>query len=164
MASSTINNVTATTAASEPIVEAAPDFEAAIAKLQTIVKDAREMQTTLKLIQKAYAKACKGKKGKKTGVRKQGTPSGFVKPAALSDELSTFLGLPQGAELPRTEVTKKLSEYIKANNLQNPTDRRTILPDAKLKALLKPTEDAKVTYFNLQTYLKPHFQKAAVVV
>jgi DNA topoisomerase-3 len=35
--------------------------------------------------------------------------------------------------LPRTEITKKLWDYIKANNLQDPKDKRTILADAKLK-------------------------------
>jgi chromatin remodeling complex protein RSC6 len=35
--------------------------------------------------------------------------------------------------MPRTEITKKLWDYIKANNLQDPKDKRTIIADDKLK-------------------------------
>ena len=37
--------------------------------------------------------------------------------------------------MPRTEIVKKLWDYIKANNLQDANDKRTILADAKLKPL-----------------------------
>ena len=35
----------------------------------------------------------------------------------------------------RTEVVKKIWDYIKANNLQNPADKRSIQADAKLQAV-----------------------------
>ena len=38
--------------------------------------------------------------------------------------------------MPRTEVTKQLWVYIKENNLQDPDNKRDILPDAKLKEVL----------------------------
>jgi len=50
------------------------------------------------------------------------------------------------APLPRTEVIKKPWEYIKAHNLQNPANKRNILCDAKLLAILGKPE---VTMFEL---------------
>jgi len=50
------------------------------------------------------------------------------------------------APLPRTEVIKKLWEYIEAHNLQNPANKRNILCDAKLLAILGKPE---VTMFEL---------------
>lgn len=43
---------------------------------------------------------------------------GLKKPVKLQSELAEFLG---AKELPRTEITKKLWEYIKANKLQTKT-------------------------------------------
>ena len=84
-------------------------------------------------------------------------PSGFAKPAKISDALCSFLGQPSGTEMARTEVTKYLTKYIKEHQLQDPSNRRIINCDAQLSGLLnvKPTDE--VTYFNLQRYMKPHF-------
>ena len=87
-------------------------------------------------------------------------PSGFVKPTRISNELAEFLGLAAGTELARTEVSKKINNYITKNNLQEETNRRKINPDAKLRTLLKlQPEDDALTYFNLQRYLAQHFPK-----
>ena len=51
-----------------------------------------------------------------------------------SNELAAVVG---SAPLPRTEVVSKVWEYIKANNLQNPANKREILADDKLKAVLR---------------------------
>lgn len=84
-------------------------------------------------------------------------PSGITKPALLSEELCTFLEKPVGTEMARTEVTKHLSAYIKEHNLQFKEDKRKIKPDAKLQKLLNIKKGDEVTYFNLQTYMKPLF-------
>ena len=44
---------------------------------------------------------------------------GLSKPVKLKNELATLLG---ATELPRTEITKKLWDYIKANKLQTKTE------------------------------------------
>ena len=64
----------------------------------------------------------------------------------------------------RTEVTKHLTKYIKANNLQDESDKRKILPDKKLTKLLKLPKGEQVTYFNLQKWMKPHFASAKTQV
>ena len=91
--------------------------------------------------------------------RKPRQPSGFAKPTYLSNDLCTFLELPSGSEIPRTEVTRRLLNYVKENNLQNPESKREILMDDKLKSLLKPQDDEVVTYFNIQRLLKIHYVK-----
>ena len=54
-------------------------------------------------------------------------------PKNLSPELEAVVGK---GPMPRTEVTSKVWAYIKANNLQKETDKRTIVPDAKLGAVI----------------------------
>ena len=54
------------------------------------------------------------------------------KPLTLSADLEAVIGK---GPLPRTEVVKKLWEYIKKHNLQNPTNKRNILADDKLKKI-----------------------------
>ncbi|MEE4288598.1 MAG: SWIB/MDM2 domain-containing protein, partial [Erythrobacter sp.] len=55
------------------------------------------------------------------------------KPVQLSPELEAVVGK---GPMPRTEVTSKVWAYIKANDLQKATDKRTIVPDAKLGAVI----------------------------
>lgn len=98
------------------------------------------------------------RKKRKTGNR---APSGFVKPADISDELAKFLGKPKGTQLARTEVTREINTYIRDHKLQDPQNRRRILPDSKLKKLLKLKSSDELTYFNLQRYMSPHFPKSA---
>lgn len=56
------------------------------------------------------------------------------KAVVLAEPLAEFL---EELVLPRTHVAKRISAYIKKNNLQNPNDRRQIICDDKLKALFK---------------------------
>jgi chromatin remodeling complex protein RSC6 len=69
---------------------------------------------------------------------------GLNKPVKLKKELAAFLG---AKELPRTEITKKLWDYIKANKLQTKTENgkpenagKFIVADAKLLPIFKNTK------------------------
>lgn len=55
------------------------------------------------------------------------------KPMNLSPELEAIVGK---GPMPRTEVTSKVWAYIKSNDLQKASDKRTIVPDAKLGAVI----------------------------
>lgn len=88
-------------------------------------------------------------------------PSGFTKPSLISNELATFLGVPTGTQMARTEVTKEINKYIRAQNLQDPKNGRVIIADGKLRKLLKLNKSDELTYFNLQRYMSPHFPKTA---
>jgi chromatin remodeling complex protein RSC6 len=88
-------------------------------------------------------------------------PSGITKPVAISDELAVFLGVAPGTLVPRNEVTKGVSAFVKKNEISDPANKQRFVLDERpaaktLRALLgNPTED--VTYFNLQKYLKHHY-------
>ncbi|MCB1061635.1 MAG: hypothetical protein KDN20_01790 [Verrucomicrobiae bacterium] len=69
---------------------------------------------------------------------------GLNKPVTLKSELAEFLG---AKELPRTEITKKLWDYIKKNGLQTKTANgkpenggKFIVADAKLLPIFKKTK------------------------
>jgi chromatin remodeling complex protein RSC6 len=113
----------------------------------------RQTARELKNAQKASQK-----KKRKVGNR---APSGFVKPALISNELASFLGKPEGSEMARTDVTREINKYIRTNNLQDKENGRKINPDKKLTSLLKLKKDDELTYFNLQRYMSPHFAKAS---
>jgi chromatin remodeling complex protein RSC6 len=97
------------------------------------------------------------RRARKTGNR---APSGFVKPTLISLELANFLGKEQGTLLARTAVTREINSYIREHSLQDPKNGRRILPDTKLRKLLKVGKAEELTYFNLQRYMSPHFAKA----
>ena len=94
-------------------------------------------------------------------------PSGITKPVAITDELAIFLEVAPGTLVPRNEVTKGVSTYVKKHEISDPTNKQKFVlddrPAAKvLRALLgNPVED--VTYFNLQKYLKHHYIMSEVV-
>jgi len=111
----------------------------------------KKVERELKIAQKAGQK-----RKRKSGARQ---PSGFVKPTLISDDLAAFLCRPKGTELARTEVTREINAYIREHKLQDPSNGRKINPDDKLKTLLSIQPTDELTYFNLQRYMSPHFQK-----
>lgn len=90
--------------------------------------------------------------------RSSNTCSGFLKPVSISKEMCKFTGWDPKNQYSRVQVTKYICDYIKNNELQNPEDRRQIQVDKKLKKLLKYDKSSSpLTYYHLQTLLKPHF-------
>lgn len=76
--------------------------------------------------------------------------SALMKPMKPSPQLAQVVG---SDALPRSEMTKKLWAYIKANNLQNPANKRNILCDDKLKAIMGKDE---VTMFEMTGLVNKH--------
>ncbi|KAK6253589.1 hypothetical protein QUC31_015309 [Theobroma cacao] len=81
--------------------------------------------------------------------------SGFLAPLPLSDALVNFFGTGENA-LSRADVVKRMWEYIKQNDLQDPSDKRRILCDDKLKELL---EVDSFNGFTIPKLLTTHFIK-----
>lgn len=127
-------------------------------KLTSIQNEVKSFQQTLKLLVKEYEKQKKiiAKVQKKRDNAKK-SPSGFAKPCKISVELCKFIGVPEGTERSRTDITRFINAYVKEKNLNNPENRREFFPDEKLRAILNVNEKDKVTYFILQRLIAHHF-------
>ena len=134
-----------------------------MAKLNQLSSMIASLKTEYRSIEKKWTRELKAaqksssKKKKRAGNR---APSGFVKPTKISDELAKFLEKPTGTEMARTDVTREINKYIRSHNLQDVGNGRKINPDQKLQTLLKLKKTDELTYFNLQRYMSPHFQKS----
>jgi len=103
---------------------------------------------------KAAAKKAPAKKAaaKKAPAKKRVPNAAFMKPLTPSAALAAIIG---AGALPRTEVTKKIWEYIKKNNLQDQAKRTMINADAKLKEIFKK---AQVSMFELTKLVNSHLK------
>ena len=143
------------------IAEQSADFHTKLNQLSNMIASLKSEYLSL---EKKWSKELKAsqklntKKKRKAGNR---APSGFVKPTRISDELASFLGKEKGTQMARTEVTREINTYIRANTLQDKENGRKINPDSKLASLLKLKKTDELTYFNLQKYMSPHFAKAS---
>jgi len=79
--------------------------------------------------------------------------SAFMKPLTPSAALAKVVG--KGA-IPRTEVIKKIWEYIKEHKLQDEANRRMINADTKLKAVFDGK--AQVSMFELTKLVNGHLK------
>lgn len=86
-------------------------------------------------------------------VPKESKPNAaFMKPLTPSAELAAVIG---AEPVPRTEVTKKIWDYIKANKLQDEANKRNINADVKLEKIFgKP----QVTMFEMTKLVSAHLQ------
>ena len=144
-----------------PVTEQSVEFLAKLQQLGVMISSLKNEYRGLEKkwtreLKVAQKQGCKRKR--KAGNR---APSGFVKPTRISDELAIFLEKSTGSEMARTEVTRDINKYIRTNKLQDESNGRKIIPDAKLSALLKLGKDDELTYFNLQRFMSPHFAKAS---
>ena len=140
-------------------------FTEFIGKFQTMISSFNALKTELRSLEKITVKQLKIAEKLSNKKRRKGNraPSGFVKPSLISDELAKFLDKPSGTEMARTDVTREINKYIRANNLQDKSNGRKINPDKQLTQLLKIEESVDLTYFNLQKYMGPHFPKVVKV-
>jgi len=91
---------------------------------------------------------CMAKK-QKTEAKKAN--AAFLKPVQPDDSLAAIVG---STPLPRTELTKKLWEYIREHKLQDPKEKRNINADDKLKAIFNGKQ--KVSMFEMTKLVNEH--------
>ena len=141
-------------------------YASVLTKLQSAQAVLASIRAEVNELKRQHARelraANKANKRRKTNANR--APSGFVKPTLISNELAAFLGKPEGSVLARTEVTREVNAYIRAQQLQDKDNGRKINPDAKLLKLLKLKKGEELTYFNLQKYMAAHFAKSVPAV
>jgi len=103
---------------------------------------------------KPVAKAAPAKKApaKKAPAKKRTPSAAFMKAMTPSAALAAVIG---DKAMPRTEVTKKLWEYIKKNGLQDQAKKTMINADAKLKDIFKK---AQVSMFEMTKLVSSHLK------
>jgi len=166
--------VSSTPVEAAPVAPVAPattldeDIKALVALAATARETLSTFQAQLKRLEKRVHRDMKDARKRRrrvkvdeNGVEVKRAPSIFERPTQVTQELLTFLGRPAATLMSRSEVTKALNDYVKANNLKNKHD---IKPDAPLRALLAIGVDEPLTYFNLQRYLNRHYIKAVPAV
>jgi len=125
-------------------------------KMATAKKAAKKAAPAKKApANKAAAKKKKAAPAKKAAAKKapakKRTPNAaFMKPMTPSPSLAAIIG---DKPVPRTEVTKKVWEYIKKHNLQDSAKRTMINADAKLKEIFKK---AQVSMFEMTKLINGH--------
>jgi len=101
---------------------------------------------------KAPAKKAAPKKAKKSGAKRKPNAA-FMKPMTPSSTLASVVG---GMPLPRTEVTKKIWDYIKKNKLQDAVNKRLINADEKLRQVFGGKK--QVSMFEMTKLVSSHLK------
>ena len=112
-----------------------------------------------KAVKKAAKKAAPKKAVKKVAKKKAAAPkkksarkpnAAFMAPLTASPVLAEVIG---SKPLPRTEIVKKIWDYIRKNNLQDKKNRRMINADTKLKPLFGKDQ---ISMFDLAKIVSKH--------
>ena len=97
------------------------------------------------------------KKARKSSAKKSGKKrvpnAAFMKPMNPSSQLAAVVG---SSPMPRTEVTKKLWQYIKRKGLQDAKERRMINADENLRAVFGGK--GKVSMFEMTKLVNKHLK------
>ena len=89
----------------------AEQFTALLAQLSVLRSQVTSITSQVRALSKNHEREVKAASKSARKKRKSGNrqPSGFVKPAVISDELAGFLGKSKGTEMARTEVTREIN-------------------------------------------------------
>ena len=121
----------------------------AAAKKPAVKKAAKKAAPAKKAVKKVAKKAAPAKKAK-APAKKRTPNAAFMKAMTPSNALAAIIG---DRPVPRTEVTKKVWEYIKKNNLQDASKRTMINADAKLREIFKK---GQVSMFEMTKLINNH--------
>ena len=116
-------------------------FSVLMVSMKAFTKTVRETMTSFQSELRSLASQSKklSKKGRKR-TRGNKTPNGFTKTVSVSPEMLKFCSKPSETLMSRNEVNQFIHSYIREHNLQNPSNKRQIVPDSKLKKILDLTK------------------------
>jgi chromatin remodeling complex protein RSC6 len=140
----------------QQVAERVATRDAEVARL--LKENAHDHKLMVRLHQREVKYARKNRRQSANGETRKHAPSGFNKPTLVPETLVKFLGLESGVEMPRTKVTSALYQYVKTNGLQSHMvdgkfDKRTIVPDAKLRTLFGLGKDETIEFKTFQTHV-----------
>lgn len=136
-------------------------INAVYGKVQSLSTELATVKAQLRLAMKMYEKKVKAlsksnKKQRKANPNRK--PTGFQLPTKISDDLADFLKVARGSEMSRTDANKLIHKYIKEHNLKEATNGRNITCDGALGKLVGDLKGEQLTFFNLQKYMKHHYE------
>ena len=140
-----------------PAAKKKPAAKKVVAKKPAAKKVAAKKPVAKKVVakkpaaKKVAAKKAPAKKAKATTARKPN--AAFMKPLTPSAALAAVVG---ANPLPRTDVTKKVWDYIKKHKLQDSVNRRNINADDKLKAVFGGKKT--VSMFEMTKLISAHLK------
>jgi upstream activation factor subunit UAF30 len=145
----------------EPVAAAAPSGFAEIQTLLAgLISTVKEVVGKVKALEKDYEKKRKiVEKAEKRRANARTSPSGFAVPVPISADMAAFLKVAPGTLLSRTDVTRRITAYVKEHELYDPKNKRQIRPDGALAKILGTADKEEVSYFSLQKHLRNHFVK-----
>ena len=132
---------------------------AGAAKKSTPAKKAAAKKSTASAKKAAPAKKAAAKSGAKTAAKSGGAAAkrapnpAFMKAMTPSAELGAVVGT---SPMPRTEVTKKVWEYIRKNNLQDQANKRQINADDSLRKVFGGKKS--VSMFEMTKLVNQHLK------
>ena len=131
-------------------------FERVAETHRQILELAKTMEASIKTLRKELKKSCKKRR------RTTGAPSNLMKPVKLSDELCDFLETERGTLMTRGRVTSLINSYATEKGLKKPENKRIIVVDKALAALLGVELSEEVQIFRVPKHLKlrNHYIKA----
>ena len=124
-----------------------------------IEADFRKLLRKMNKYTKNLGKKKRKRNPKKNKSKKKEIPKGFALQWEITPILCDFLNESPGTTKKRSEVNKFINKYIKENKLQSTENGTIINCDDKLKKLLNVSDSDKVTFFNIQKLIKPHYIK-----
>ena len=119
-------------------------------ELTNINKKTKDVQDTIKILQKTCRNAEKQAKSLKKKV---------PVPLNLSNDLQKFLGVSKGTKLTKAEVMKGVSDYIKTNNLQIEENRRKFKPNKQLHKVFGMCTKDSLTFVEINKHVSSHLTK-----
>ena len=131
-----------------PAKKAAKKAPAKKAAKKAPAKKAAKKAPAKKAAKKAATKVAK----KKAPAKKRAPNPAFMKAMTPSDALAAIIGK---GPYPRTEVTKRVWDYIKKNKLQDAVNRRMINADEKLREIFKK---AQASMFEMTKMINAHLK------
>lgn len=139
------------------------DFKGAVSRMKTLKREIVSMEKSLRKHEERKERRKRASLDENGNKRKNGFT---LENNLISDELADFIDYEHGKPISRSEVTRRLTSYVKKHELQDPDDRRYVNLDTeagkKLRTLLSDIVDndgnpTRLTIITINKYVNKHY-------